>query len=188
MKETTITGRVWVLTVPGAGGKLYDDIDTDMIFHNRYLHITDVDEMGQYALDNLQGWQDFAGKARPGDIILAGKNFGAGSSRQQAVECFRSLGISAVIAESFGAIYKRNAINSGFPIVALPNLTGLLDRFESGDELTVDFSSGQVMLSATESLQAEAFSTVQMDIYQAGDLFAYGKSLDRTVSTVAAGM
>ena len=180
MKETTIAGRVWVLTVPGAGGKLYDDIDTDMIFHNRYLHITDVTQMGQYALDNLQGWQDFAGKASPCDIILAGKNFGAGSSRQQAVGCFCSLGIGAVIAESFGAIYKRNAINSGFPIVMLPNLTELRDRFESGDELTVDFRSGQVTLNDAESLQAEAFSTVQMDIYQAGDLFAYGKSLDRT--------
>ena len=94
MKETKIEGRVWVLTTPT--GELYDDIDTDMIFHNRYLHITAVDQMGQYAFDNLQGWEDFAHKAQPGDIVVAGKNFGAGSSRQQAVDCFPTFGRHAV--------------------------------------------------------------------------------------------
>jgi len=139
---------VWALTDPD--GQLYDDIDTDMIFHNRYLHITDVNQMGQYALGNLQGWEDFSQKAQAGDIILAGKNFGAGSSRQQAVDCFRALGIGAVVAESFGAIYKRNAINSGLPIVALPGLSGLAHEFQSGDELEVDFASGQVTLYPCE--------------------------------------
>jgi hypothetical protein len=61
MKQTKVRGRVWVLTTPD--GELYDDIDTDMIFHNRYLHITDIEEMGQYALDNLKGWEDFANRA-----------------------------------------------------------------------------------------------------------------------------
>ena len=65
-----------------------DNIDTDMIFHNRYLAITDMREMGQYALDNLKGFKDFSRKAQAGDIVVAGKNFGCGSSRQQAVECF----------------------------------------------------------------------------------------------------
>jgi 3-isopropylmalate/(R)-2-methylmalate dehydratase small subunit len=126
MKPTKITGRIWVLITPS--GKLYDDIDTDMIFHNRYLAITDLDKMGQYSLDNLKGWEDFAKKAQPGDILLAGKNFGAGSSRQQAVDCFRALGVGAIVAESYGAIYKRNAINSGFPIVVLPNLTQIYGK------------------------------------------------------------
>ena len=190
MKDTRIKGRIWVLTDPD--GKLYDDIDTDMIFHNSHLHITDVEEMGQYALGNLEGWEDFAEKAQPGDIILAGKNFGAGSSRQQAVDCFRALGIGAIVAESFGAIYKRNAINSGFPIVSLPGLTGLAGEFETSAELEVDFETGQVSLdggktvddgrgkpprSPTEPIQAQPFSQVQMDIFQAGNLFAYGKSL-----------
>jgi len=183
MRKTRIRGRVWALTDPD--GQLYDDIDTDMIFHNRYLHITDVNQMGQYALGNLQGWEDFSQKAQAGDIILAGKNFGAGSSRQQAVDCFRALGIGAVVAESFGAIYKRNAINSGLPIVALPGLSGLAHEFQSGDELEVDFAGGQVTLypggsegsNGAKGFQAEPFSQVQMDIYHAGDLFAYGKSL-----------
>jgi 3-isopropylmalate/(R)-2-methylmalate dehydratase small subunit len=177
MKETKIKGRVWVLTTPE--GELYDDIDTDMIFHNRYLHITDVEQMGQYALDNLRGWEDFARKAQPGEILLAGVNFGAGSSRQQAVDCFRALGIGAIVAESYGAIYKRNAINSGFPIVVLPDLTRIYGRFKDGDELAIDFATGQMVLNGTETFQAEPFSRVQMDIYQAGDLFTYGRMLDQ---------
>jgi 3-isopropylmalate/(R)-2-methylmalate dehydratase small subunit len=177
MKETSIKGRVWVLTAPD--GELYDDIDTDMIFHNRYLHITDVAQMGQYALDNLKGWEDFTQKAQPGDILLAGVNFGAGSSRQQAVDCFRALGIGAVVAESYGAIYKRNAINSGFPIVVLPALSQISAQFKNGDELEVDFESGQLVLNSEQTYQAQPFSKVQMDIYLAGDLFAYGGTLNR---------
>jgi 3-isopropylmalate/(R)-2-methylmalate dehydratase small subunit len=178
MKETKIKGRIWALTTPE--GELYDDIDTDMIFHNRYLHITDLEQMGQYALDNLKGWEDFARKAQPGDILLAGVNFGAGSSRQQAVDCFRALGTGAIVAESYGAIYKRNAINSGFPIVVLPDLTRIYGRFKDGDELEIDFATGQVVLNGTETFQAEPFSRVQMDIYQAGDLFTYGRMLDES--------
>ncbi len=175
MKATSIQGRLWVLTDPS--GALYHDIDTDMIFHNRYLHITDVAQMGPYALDNLKGWEDFAKKAQPGDLIMAGKNFGAGSSRQQAVDCFRALGIGALIAESFGAIYKRNAINSGLPLITLPGLTEMAGRFKTGDLLEVDFTTGRLVLNGEAAFQAEPFYQVQMDIYQAGDLFAYGKSL-----------
>ena len=177
MKETRVKGRVWVLTTPS--GELYDDIDTDMIFHNRYLHITDVEQMGQYSLDNLEGWEVFAQKAEPGDILLAGVNFGAGSSRQQAVDCFRALGIGAIVAESYGAIYKRNAINSGFPIVTLPGLSQIYQRFKDGDQLEMDFETGEMLLNDGQGFQAEPFSKVQMDIYRAGDLFAYGKSLDQ---------
>jgi 3-isopropylmalate/(R)-2-methylmalate dehydratase small subunit len=176
MKPTRIEGRLWVLTDPD--GALYDDIDTDMIFHNRYLHITDLDEMGRYALDNLKGWEDFARRVQPADIVMAGRNFGAGSSRQQAVDCFRALDIAAIVAESFGAIYKRNAINSGLPIVIFPGLTAVADRFETGDRLAIDLETGQVVLNGEQTFQASPFSQVQMDIYRAGDLFAYGKSLE----------
>ena len=171
VKPTKIKGRLWVLTDPE--GKLYDDIDTDMIFHNRYLHITDIAQMGQYALDNLAGWEDFARQAQPGDIVMAGRNFGSGSSRQQAVDCFRALGIGAIVAESFGAIYKRNAINSGLPLVSLPGLSEMYTAFHTGDEVEIDLATGLLTL-ASKSYQAQPFSQVQMDIYQAGDLFAYG--------------
>jgi 3-isopropylmalate/(R)-2-methylmalate dehydratase small subunit len=174
MRKTTVKGRLWVLTDPD--GNLYDDIDTDMIFHNRYLHITQVEQMGQYALDNLEGWEDFSHKARPGDIVIAGRNFGAGSSRQQAVDCFQALGVAAVVAESFGAIYKRNAINSGLPILTLPNLTDLADAFKTGDELEIDYRSGQLRLDG-HLFRAQPFSQVQMDIFEAGNLFEYGMTL-----------
>jgi 3-isopropylmalate/(R)-2-methylmalate dehydratase small subunit len=177
MAKTRIQGRIWVLTTPD--GRLYDDIDTDMIFHNRYLAITEVAKMGQYALDNLKGWEDFAKRAQPGEIVLAGKNFGAGSSRQQAVDCFRALGIGAIVAESYGAIYKRNAINSGFPIVSLPDLTRVHEQFKAGDLLEVDLETGRLLLNGQTTFQGEPFSRVQMDIYQAGDLFAYGKALEK---------
>jgi len=175
MKETQITGRLWVLTNPD--GRLYDDIDTDMIFHNRYLHITAVDAMGPYTLDNLPGWEDFAQLARPGDIVMAGQNFGAGSSRQQAVDCFRALGIAALIAESYGAIYKRNAINSGMPILTVPGLTEIAAAFQSGDTLAVNFETGKLLLNGEQGFRAQCFSQVQMDIYQAGNLFKYGYRL-----------
>jgi len=175
MKSTRITGRVWVLTDPD--GRLYNDVDTDMIFHNRHLHITDVAEMGQYALGNLRGWEGFARQCQAGDILLAGANFGSGSSRQQAVDCFRALGVAALVAESFGAIYKRNAINSGFPILTLPGLSAVAAEIASGSQMEIGFATGSVVLGGARKSQAEPFSKVQMDIYQAGDLFAYGKTL-----------
>jgi 3-isopropylmalate dehydratase small subunit len=174
-KDTKVQGRLWVLTA--SDGTLYNDIDTDMIFHNRYLHITDVAQMGQYALGNLKGWEDFARKARPGDVVMAGVNFGAGSSRQQAVDCFRALGVGAIVAQSYGAIYKRNAVNSGFPIVVLPNMTQLYGQFQNGDLVDIDFQTGRLLLNGEQAFRAEPFSRVQMDIYQAGDLFAYGATL-----------
>lgn len=173
MKPTTLTGRVWMLR--DDSGQLIDNIDTDMIFHNQYLHITDVDEMGQHALDNLTGWEDFAQRAEEGDIIVAGENFGSGSSRQQAVDCFISLGVQAIIAKSFGAIYRRNAINSGLPV-----LTGQIpENLESGDVVTVDLESGQVSMDDETIASLEPMSQVQLDIYHTGDLFAYGKTLER---------
>jgi 3-isopropylmalate/(R)-2-methylmalate dehydratase large subunit len=158
-KPTKFRGRAWVVRK--------DNIDTDMIFHNRYLTITDISEMGKYTFDNLEGWEDFAKKAKPGDIVVVGKNFGAGSSRQQAVDCFRSLGISAVIGESFGAIYERNAINQGFPIMIADLVSTDL---ESGQEIEVDLEKGTVTLPSGEKVAGVPFSDVQMNIYKKGGL------------------
>ncbi|MBN1261767.1 MAG: 3-isopropylmalate dehydratase [Anaerolineae bacterium] len=177
-RPTKIIGQLWVLL--DSEGQWIDDIDTDMIFHNRYLHITDIDAMGQYALDNLKGWETFAQQAKPGDMIMAGKNFGAGSSRQQAVDCFRALGIGALVAESFGAIYKRNAINSGLPIVVVPELTKMPPgTFNTGDALMIDLVTGELLLNGELTFRGEPFSRVQMDIYQAGNLFEYGRQLEQ---------
>ncbi len=147
-----------------------DNIDTDMIFHNRHLTITKVDEMGKYAFGNLHGYEDFSSKAKPGDIIISGKNFGAGSSRQQAVDCFRSLGIQCIIAESFGAIYERNAINAGFPVITADKINNL--ELKENDEVEVDFKSGTIVnLRNNKKINGRAFSDIQMEIYQNGGLF-----------------
>ncbi|MCK4721273.1 homoaconitate hydratase, partial [bacterium] len=158
-KPTKITGRVWIIR--------QDNIDTDMIYHNRYLAITDLDEMGQYTFDNLKGWEDFSKKARAGDIVVVGKNFGAGSSRQQAVDCFKSLGVSMIIAESFGAIYERNAINQGFPIV---NADLVSTGLESGQDIEVDLETGRIILQSGDEIDGQPFSEVQMNIYRRGGL------------------
>ncbi|OGQ78275.1 MAG: homoaconitate hydratase [Deltaproteobacteria bacterium RIFOXYA12_FULL_58_15] len=160
-KPTQFVGRAWVIKE--------DNIDTDMIFHNSHLTVTDIAEMGQYAFGNLEGWKDFPNKSRPGDIVVVGKNFGAGSSRQQAVDCFASLGISLIIAESFGAIYERNAINAGFPILAADLTT---TDIRNGDEIRVDLEQSEITLADAKKVKANPFSTVQLQIYQRGGLLA----------------
>ena len=155
-----VQGRAWVIDK--------DNIDTDMIFHNRYLHITDIEEMGQYTFDNLEGYKDFSKKAKPGDILVVGKNFGCGSSRQQAVDCFKSLGISVIIAESFGAIYERNAINNAMPILVCEGITKKID---DKDTLSVNFETGEVTDETKNiSLKAKPFSPSQLKIYKRGGL------------------
>ena len=153
-------GKAWVIN--------RDNIDTDMIFHNRYLSITDVNEMGQYTFDNLRGYEDFAKKVRQGDIVVVGKNFGCGSSRQQAVDCFKALGIGAIIAESFGAIYERNAINSALPILVAEKIA---TKINDGDTLIVDFITGEIIdKTQGKTYRAKPFSKVQLEIYRRGGL------------------
>ncbi len=136
-----------------------------MIFHKRYLTITDINEMGPYTFDNLEGWEDFAKKSEEGDIVITLKNFGAGSSRQQAVDCFKALGVQAIIAESFGAIYERNAINAAFPILTYQSLEEL--ELSQRDKIRVDFETGQVTnLNNNKTTQISKFSKVQTEIYQ----------------------
>jgi 3-isopropylmalate/(R)-2-methylmalate dehydratase large subunit len=163
MKPTTVKGRAWVVRK--------DNIDTDMIYHNRHLTVTDPAQMGQLAFGNLPGWEDFAKKARPGDILVTGKNFGCGSSRQQAVDCFQALGVAAIVAESFGAIYERNAINAGLAILRA-NLveTDICD----GEELEVDFRTGTIRRASGQTIGGQAFSDAQMKIYQRGGLLVKG--------------
>jgi 3-isopropylmalate dehydratase small subunit len=126
--------------------------------------------MGQYTFDNLAGWEDFSKKVNAGDIVVTGKNFGAGSSRQQAVDCFKSLGVSLLIARSFGAIYERNAINAAMPIMTADlSETDIAD----GDEIEVDFNTGVIKrLPSGEEFQGTPFSQTQMEIYQRGGLLS----------------
>jgi 3-isopropylmalate/(R)-2-methylmalate dehydratase large subunit len=160
-RPVTIEGRVWVIQK--------DNIDTDMIFHNRYLSITDIKEMGKYTFDNLKGYESFSIQVQPGDFVIAGKNFGSGSSRQQAVDCFISLGIAGIIAESFGSIYERNAINAGFPIITCSSLVEL--GLKDGDKVKINLISGEIVnLKNGNKTSADPFSDVQIEIYKKGSL------------------
>jgi len=157
---THVEGRTWVIKK--------DNIDTDMIYHNRYLSITDINEMGQYTFDNLEGYENFAKHTKEGDIVVVGKNFGCGSSRQQAVDCFKALGIRAIIAESFGSIYERNAINSAMPILVAEDI---VNKTNDGDEVSVDFTTGELINKTQgKTYNVKPFSKSQLDIYKRGGL------------------
>lgn len=171
-KPTIIKGRAWVIR--DDKGRRIDNIDTDMIYHNKHLAVTDMDKMGQYIFGNLQGWEDFPNKVRKGDILVVGRNFGSGSSRQHAVDGFIALGIRAILGESFGSIYWRNAVNAGVPVLVAPDI--MESQIESGDEMKIDLESGKIeIMNKNEVHQAEPMSQVQKDIYQAGGLFEYAK-------------
>jgi len=161
-KGVEVKGRVWLIEK--------DDIDTDMIFHNRYLQITDPEKMGQYIFDNLEGYEDFAKKVKPGDIVVTGKNFGAGSSRQQAVDGFKTLGVQVILARSFGAIYERNAINASMPILTYNSLTNI--DLRDGDIISLNFETGKLINERNGRFtQITPFSEVQMEIYKNDGLF-----------------
>ena len=164
-----LKGRLWVLQ---REGRLICDIDTDMIYHNAHLAVTDVSKMGQFAFGNLKGFEDFATLARPGDVVLAGDNFGSGSSRQHAVDCFKALGVQAVIARSFGAIYKRNAINSAFPVLEVPGLPE--GAFAHLEEILADLEAGTVS-GASGTVAGRPMSGVARDIFLAGGLFEFAR-------------
>jgi 3-isopropylmalate/(R)-2-methylmalate dehydratase small subunit len=181
--KNKIKGRV--LFIVGSNSRLIDNIDTDQIFHNSHLAVTDITKMGEFTFGNLLGWDSFPNISKPGDIIVAGNNFGSGSSRQQAVDCFRSLKIQAIIAKSFGAIYKRNAINSGFCIIEsydLDFVLGELGQDHSKENILVINLEENTLLDNSKKIILGKFkqlSKVQKDIYEIGDLFKFGKSISK---------
>lgn len=132
--ETKITGRVW---------KYGNDVNTDVIFPGKYTYsISEPKEMAQHALEDLD--PTFAANVRPGDIIVAGKNWGCGSSREQAVVCLKEAGVGAIVARSFARIYFRNCINHALPIATCDAVDGI----ETGQEITIDFAAGTVTAPA----------------------------------------
>ncbi|MBI5000093.1 MAG: 3-isopropylmalate dehydratase [Euryarchaeota archaeon] len=170
--QTVFEGKAWPLL---RDGKLIDDIDTDMIYHNSHLAITDIKQMGQYALGNLKGYESFAKEAKPGDIVVAGQNFGSGSSRQQAIDCFKSLGIGCVLVMSIGAISKRNAINSGYPLFIVEQID--LGALKTGDTIRVDIDKLEITKAGQKVGSLAPISKVQRDILEAGNVFEYAKKL-----------
>jgi 3-isopropylmalate/(R)-2-methylmalate dehydratase small subunit len=156
--QTRITGRVW---------KYGDDVNTDVIFPGKYTYsITDRKEMAQHALEDLD--PNFVNEVQPGDIIVAGKNWGCGSSREQAVIALKEAGVGAIVARSFARIYFRNCINEGLPIAACDAVDGT----EAGDEITLDLETGKVLTPQGEYDFPPLPASV-MEILEAGGLVSY---------------
>jgi len=161
--NTIVEGRAWLIDI--------DDIDSEMIYSKRHPAITNFDEMGQYTFENLAGYEDFAKKAQAEDIIIAGKHFGIGNSGQQAIDCFKSLGISCILAKSFDMIYERNAINNAFPILNYKaEILETLD-IKTGDRLKIDFVTGKITnITKSKHGNIEPFPDIQMELYKQGGL------------------
>ena len=148
------TGKVWVLG---------DDIDTDIIIPTEYLALKTIDDMKQYGFSPLR--PELAGQIEKGDIIVAGQNFGCGSSREQAPEIIKALGISCVIAKSFARIFFRNSINNGLLLIEQPDLH---DDIKEGDTITVKMNEHVDYNGKTYPIAALPENL--MDIIQAGGL------------------
>ena len=133
--EKTITGRALVL------GK---NIDTDQIYPGRYLALTDPKEIGSHCLEGVD--EKIAPSFEQGGIIVAGSNFGCGSSREHAPIALINMGAAAVIADSFARIFYRNAINLGLPLIVCP---GLSEKIDPGQTLTIDFEAGVIRVNET---------------------------------------
>lgn len=130
-----IRGKVW---------KYGDGVNTDVIFPGKYTYtVSNPAEMAQYALEDLD--PTFAGNVRPGDVIVAGRNWGNGSSREQAATCLKMAGVGAVVAVSFARIWYRNAINNGLPALTCPEAVAALQK---GDQVEVDLEAGQIRCRA----------------------------------------
>jgi 3-isopropylmalate/(R)-2-methylmalate dehydratase small subunit len=154
-------GRVW---------KYGDNVNTDVIFPGKYTYsILEPEEMARHALEDLD--PGFAKKVKPGDVIVAGRNFGCGSSREQAATCLKYAGVQAVVAKSFARIFFRNAINQGLPVLQSEEA---VDSIEDGGEIEIDFDRGSIK-RARGDFSFPAFPESVMGILEAGGLIPYTK-------------
>lgn len=150
----------------GTAIKYGRDVDTDAIIAARYLNSSDMDELAAHCMEDLD--PTFTQRVKPGDIIIAGENFGCGSSREHAPSCIKAAGISCVIAKSFARIFYRNSINIGLPIMECP---AAVDGIKNGDKVSVDADTGTITnLSTGESFQAQPFPAFIQEIIEAGGL------------------
>lgn len=155
----TIKGRVW---------KYGDSINTDLIFPAKYCYtVSDPAEMGEHALEGLD--PEFSRGVQQGDVIVAGSNFGCGSSREQAVLSLVAKGVGAVVGRSFGRIFYRNCINNALPAITCP---GAVDALESGDEVEIDLAQGRIRSSRGDFDFAPLPEAVR-GIFEAGGLIPY---------------
>ena len=155
-----------------ACGKVFkfgDNVDTDVIIPARYLNSSDPKELAQHCMEDIDA--DFVKKVSPGDLIVATKNFGCGSSREHAPLAIKAAGVSCVIAETFARIFYRNAINIGLPIIECPEAA---KDIADGDEVEVDFDSGRITNKTKgTTYQGQAFPPFMRKIIDCGGLVNY---------------
>ena len=146
-----------------------DNVDTDVIIPARYLTSTEPEELAKHCMEDLD--PDFVSRVRPGDVIMGGRNFGSGSSREHAPLAIKGAGISCIVAESFARIFYRNAINVGLPIVECPGVT---TDAQPGDRVCIDLDAGSVgNLTRGSSYQATAMPEFMRGILDAGGLMPW---------------
>ncbi|MBP7707277.1 MAG: 3-isopropylmalate dehydratase small subunit [Candidatus Aminicenantes bacterium] len=152
-------GKVW---------RYGDDVNTDVIFPGRYTYqIMPPEEMAKHAMEDLD--PGFAAAVKPGDVVVAGKNFGCGSSREQAAACLKAAGVQAVVARSFARIYFRNAINLGLAVLQCDEA---VDALATGDTAEVDFAKGEIR-SSKGTFRFLPLPEAVIGIIEAGGLLAY---------------
>ena len=149
--------------------KYGDNVDTDVIIPARYLNSSDPAELATHCMEDID--KDFVNKVKKGDIIVAAKNFGCGSSREHAPLALKTAGVSCVIARSFARIFYRNSINIGFPILECPQAA---DDISEGDQVEVDFDSGIIRnLTKNREYKAQAFPPFLQKMIEANGLVNY---------------
>ncbi len=157
------------MKVSGTVHKYGDNVDTDVIIPARYLNSSDPKELAKNCMEDID--KDFVNRVKPGDIMVANKNFGCGSSREHAPIAIKASGISCVIAETFARIFFRNSINIGLPIIECPEAAKAI---EMGDEVEVDFDTG-IITDKTKDLEfkGQAFPPFMQKIIKAEGLINY---------------
>ena len=156
----------------GRAFKYGDNVDTDVIIPARYLNSFDAKELASHAMVDID--PTFASTVEKGDIIVAGQNFGCGSSREHAPLCLKTAGVKCVIAKSFARIFYRNSINIGFPIMECEEAA---DKIEKGDEVEVDFSTGVITnKTKNETYQSQPFPEFLQKMIDADGLVNYVNS------------
>lgn len=157
------------MKISGKVFKYGDNVDTDVIIPARYLNTADANELARHCMEDIDA--SFVSKVAKGDIIVAGRNFGCGSSREHAPLSIKTSGISCVIAVTFARIFYRNAINIGLPILECP---AAAEAIEAGDNLSVDLSTGTITDETSgKTFKAEPFPPFMQDLIAAGGLAAY---------------
>ena len=156
--EKVMKGKAW---------KFGNNIDTDQIYPGIYVELTEMEDIKKHALSG-SAEPKFADEVQPGDIVAAGTNFGCGSSREHAAMTLKGAGVGAVLAESFGRIFFRNAINLGLPVIVCP---GISKCAQKGDEIRIDIETGEVTdVTRGKVLKTTPFSPYVLNILESGGI------------------